>query len=443
VRHTRADEETGRAEVISATTAGRTLPTVATVVHAVIANAVLGILVALAFLGAGLAAEGSMLVGFATSGCGLVFLGVGLVAAQLMRTSRGANSLTTAFLIGMFLIAGIGNALGRPSDDLTRIESSALTWVSPFGWAENTRAFDENLWWPALLLYGAATVLVVVAIALQSVRDMGGAFVPERQGRRDARRALSSNAALVWRLSTPAIVGWAIGAALTGLLATSLGSVVDELGSQNEAVASVLEQIAGGGSLDEAVATTFFIMVGIFAACCAVQTVVRARQEETHGTAEVVLATPIARVRWLGDYLLVGFAAVIIVCATAVAFAWLGLLRTDDPADLLRDVVVSGAGQALAGIVFLVVTAIVFVLLPRLTIGLGWTLVVLATVLGLFGPLLGAPDWTTDLSPFSVTPSVSNGDVDLRGTVWLIVAAIGGAAASLLLMRRRELATGG
>ncbi|TDN91374.1 polyketide antibiotic transporter [Microbacterium sp. BK668] len=443
VRHTRADEETGRAEAVSATAAGRALPTLATVVHGVLANAALGILIALVFLSVGLPADGSVLVGLSAAAVGIVFLGVGLVASQLMRTSRGANSAATTVLIATFLLGGLGNALGTPSDDLTRMESTWLTWLSPFGWAENTRAYDENLWWPTALLLGTAVVLIAVAIALQSVRDVGAAFVPERRGRRDARPALSSNTALVWRLTYPAIIGWAIGAALTGLLATSLGSVVDQLGSENEAIAAVLKQLSGGGSLDEAVITTFFIMVGIFAACCAVQTVVRARQEETHGTAEAVLATPVSRVRWLGGFLLVGLLAVIVIAATAVVFAWLGLVGADGNTDLLTDVIVAGAGQALAGAVFLVVTAVVFVLVPRLTIGLGWTLVVLATVLGLFGPLLGAPEWTTNLSPFAVTPFVSGGEVDPRGAVWLGLAALGGAAASLALMRRRELAPGG
>ena len=45
VRHTRGDEEQGRAELVEATPAGRTLPTVATVAHGVLANAVLGLAV--------------------------------------------------------------------------------------------------------------------------------------------------------------------------------------------------------------------------------------------------------------------------------------------------------------------------------------------------------------------------------------------------------------
>ena len=48
VRHTRQEEEQGRAEAIAATPAGRILPTAATVIHGVLANLALGLLITLA-----------------------------------------------------------------------------------------------------------------------------------------------------------------------------------------------------------------------------------------------------------------------------------------------------------------------------------------------------------------------------------------------------------
>ncbi|UUT34557.1 hypothetical protein [Microbacterium elymi] len=64
-------------------------------------------------------------------------------------------------------------------------------------------------------------------------------------------------------------------------------------------------------------------------------------------------------------------------------------------------------------------------------------------MLGMFGPLFGLPEWTTNFSPFGVTPVVSGSDVDVRGLWWLIAAVVVGAAASLTLMRRRQLAADG
>ncbi len=443
VRHTRGDEEAGRTELVAATPAARTLPTIATIIHGVAANVVFGILVALALLGSKLDAAGSWLMGAVSATTGIAFLGIGLIAAQLMRTSRGANSLTVWILVGTFLLNGIGNVAGTPSDDLTRITSSGLVWVSPFGWAEQARPYDTDSGWPALLGLVFGLVLAVTATALHAVRDLGEGFIPARRGHRYARPALSSPHALVWRLTSGAIIGWAIGGALTGILATKLSGLAGQLAGQNPAVAQILDKLGQAGNLEETVVSVFFTMLGILAACAAVQIVVRARQEEAHGTAELVLSRPVGRVRWLADYLLVATFAILVIVAAAMLAAYGGLTGNKDASSLAHVVTVAGLGQALAACVFTVVTALVFVLLPRATIGIAWVLVLLATLVGLFGPLFGLPEWTTRFSPFAVTPIVANGVVDLRGTWWLALAVAVGAAASLALMRRRQLAADG
>lgn len=443
VRHTRGDEETGRAELVAATPAARTMPFAATALHGLLANALLAALVASAFLAVGAEAEGALLAGTATGAVGVTFLGVGLLAAQLMRTSRGANSLAVWTLMATFVIAGFGNAIGTPSDDLTRMESSWLTWLSPFGWGENARAFDENLWWPALLSLGVGAVLAAVSAVLVAVRDLGGSFIAERLGRADASPALSGPMALVWRLTRGAVLGWAVGGFLIGVLSTSLASLVEEIGASNPAVEQILRQISGAGSVQQGTITTFFTMLGVLAACCAVQVVCRARQEEAHGTAEPLLAAPVGRVRWLADYLVVALIGVVLVIAAAIAGAALGIAGQDGDTDLMRTVLVTGAGQVAAASVFLVVTALAFVLVPRATIPLGWSLVLLGMALGLFGPLFGFPEWLVQASPIAVTPFVDGDAVDLRGLWWLVLATGAGAVASLSLMRRRELASAG
>lgn len=443
VRHTRGDEEAGRAELVWATPAGRRLPTIATVVHGVLANVVLAALTALALIATGLPTAGSLLAGAAAGSCGIVFLGVGLLAAQLLRTSRGANSLTVWVLVATFLIRGIGNAAGTPSDDLTSMTSAWPAWLSPFGWVEQTRPYDADLVWPMLLGLGAGLVLAAASVALQSLRDIDASFVAERPGRVSARPALASPHALVWRLTAGSIVGWAVGGAITGILATTLSGLVDQISGENPAVADILKKLGGAtGGLDEVVVTVFFTLLGILAACCAVQTVVRARQEEARGTAEAVLATPIGRVRWLADFVIVGVIAVLIVVAAAVVAGWIGIRSNGGDDALFRIVAVAGLGQAVAASIFAVLTALVFVLLPRATGAVAWSLVLLAALLGMFGPLFGLPEWSANLSPFAVTPVVDGAGVDVRGLWWLVLVLAAGGAGALTLMRRRELALG-
>ncbi len=110
---------------------------------------------------------------------------------------------------------------------------------------------------------------------------------------------------------------------------------------------------------------------------------------------------------------------------------------------LMRDEQWSRGGQVVAASVFAVLTALVFVLVPRATIAVGWTLVLLGMMLGLFGPLFGFPEWLTNLSPVGVAPLIEGDELDVRGLWWLLAAVGAGAIGSLTLMRRRELAAGG
>ncbi|MCR2783361.1 MULTISPECIES: polyketide antibiotic transporter [unclassified Microbacterium] len=444
VRHTRMEEESARAELVGATPAGRIAPLVATIVHGTAADTALALVVAVVFLGAGFPPLGALVAGAAAGAVGLSFLAVGLVAGQLLRTSRAANSLAVWVLLLTFLIGGVGNALGTPSDDLQSITSSWLTWLSPFGWAENTRPFADDAPWPLALCLIVAVALGAAAVALQSARDVGESLIPQRAGRVEARALLSSSTGLVWRLTWSSLVGWCIGGLVTGLLATSLASVIDRVGTQIPAVEAVMAALSNNGSLQQGMVVIFFLIVGVLAACAAVQTVCRARQEEARGTAEAVRASPVGRVRWLADYLLVAFAGVVLVVASGVLGAVLGVAGSaTDPTfrtDLVRDAAVSGGGQIAAASVYLVVAALVFVLAPRWTIGLGWTLVLAGVVLGLFGALFGLPDWVVSISPIADVPAVSGDTIDVKGLWWLILASVAGAAASLTLMKRRELA---
>lgn len=443
VRHTRMDEEQGRAELVSATPAGRITPLLSTLVHGLLANLVLAVLIALALMGTGLAARGSLVAGFGSASVGVAFLGVGLLAGQVMRTSRGANSLAVWVLLLTFLIGGLANALGTPSPDLQRIESSWLAWLSPFGWAEQSRPFADDNAWPLLLCATFGLALAAVSIRIQSSRDLGASLVAERRGRADAPAALAGPTTLVWRLTRGSVLGWTAGGVLTGLLATSLAGVLADVVTELPSVQVILASISANGSIAQGAVIIFFEVLGILAACAAVQTVCRARQEEAHGTAEPVLAAPVDRVRWLAGYVIVGFVAILMVALGGAVGAALGIAGRQGDWSLLGDVAVVGSGQIVAASVFLVLTALVFVLAPRLTIPLGWTLVLLAMVLGLFGPLFGFPEWLVHLAPMAIAPTVTGDGVDLQGLWWLLltIAAIGVAGA--LLMRRRELAPAG
>ncbi|WP_127792157.1 ABC transporter permease [Agromyces sp. LHK192] len=443
VRHTRADEEQGRAELVAATPAGRVLPTVATLAHGIGANVLLGLAVAAVFIAGGFDAGGSLTTGAATAASGVAFLGFGLFAAQLFRTSRAANAASVAFVLGAYLVRGIGDATGTYSDDGQHVTPSWVSWLSPIGWAQRTEAFDANDLTPLLLSLGFAAVLVGLVFAFQSARDQGASIFAGGRGRATAGALLSGGTGLAWALNRGAVIAWAVGAVATGLLATALSPLIDQIGTEVPAVAQTLQQLNPGGSMAQALTATFFSIVGILASAAALQVVIRARQEEAHGTAELILATPLSRLRWLSGYLVIGVVAVTAILASAALGGVVGAQRADDPAQAAGDALEAAAAQFPAALLFLAFGLLLLVFVPRLTIALAWAVLGVLAFLGVFGDLLGLPDWTHDLSPFAHSPVPVGDDVDWSGAFWMLGLAVVGTVAAVAGMRRRELATGG
>src|SRR3954453_21127400 len=73
VRHTRAEEESGRAELLGAGVVGRDAPLAAALITAVLASFALGVIVTVAVLATGLGASGALALGAIYCAVGLVF----------------------------------------------------------------------------------------------------------------------------------------------------------------------------------------------------------------------------------------------------------------------------------------------------------------------------------------------------------------------------------
>jgi ABC-2 type transport system permease protein len=181
-----------------------------------------------------------------------------------------------------------------------------------------------------------------------------------------------------------------------------------------------------------------FSMAGVLAAACALQAVIRLRQEEAAGTAELLLAAPVGRVQWLAGYLLLGAGAVVLVIGLAWAGAWAGLTGAGDvamPADALWETAVA---QLPAALIYLSVPALVFVLWPASTTATSWALLGLGVALGIFGGMLGLDQSLRDLSPFTHTPVPHGAATDWSGAWWMLAVSALAAALAVVMMRRRE-----
>lgn len=443
VRHSRAEEESGRAELVASTPIPRLAPLSATAAWGVIVNLLLVLVVSGCLLAAGLDAAGSWLTGLALAAVGVSFLAVGLVTSELMLTSRAANGTAAGLVLLAYLARGIGDAFGTVSADGLTVVSAWPSWLSPIGWGLATHPYTENTATPLLLNLALAVVFTASACLLQVTRDSGASVFGAGVGRPSARVTLSGSLGLAWRLQWPSVIGWVVGGMLLGVFGGALGTVAGNNDVASNPIAEQLRRLSGEGeSLSQAFLTVIFTVVGILAAGCAVQAVIRARQEEALTTAELVLATGVQRVRWLADYLVVGVIAVTLVLAASALAAALSAAVVGAPSGAGGDSLASAVAQLPAALLYLGIVALIFVLLPRFTAPLGWALFAAGAFLGLFGKLVGLPEWAENLSPFSHTPVALGTEVDWSGGFVMLALAVAAGAAASVLLNRRDIATG-
>lgn len=443
VRHTRQNEETGRAELVEAAVVGRKALLTAALVVAAGANIVLGVVTVAVLAAQGLPVAGSAAVAVGVASVGMVFATIAAVTAQVTDSARTANGLAGAALGVAFLLRAVGDMTGSVADGGTRVVSGWPTWASPIGWAEQMRPYDDNDWWLLALPAVSALVVGAAAFALRERRDVGSGLVPSRPGPARAPRTLPTAIGSAWRMQRTTLFWWGFGIAILAVVYGAVGDQIDDFLGQGDQVTDIMEQL-GGGTTDmvDAYFAAIFGIMAIAVAGYSVQALLRMRAEETAGRLEPVLATSVSRPRWMLSHLALvtmGVTALQALTGAAAGIAF-GIVIGDVPGQLTR---LTGAALVFVPAILVVtaVAAFLFGALPDWSAGLSWGALALCLVLGLLGPLFRVPDVLRNLSPFTHVPAVPAADVALAPLAWLTVAAVGTAVLGTMLFRRRDLTT--
>lgn len=427
IRHTRADEEAGRTELVDSTAVGRYASLSAALLLSFGASIATGAIGAAGLLTTDVPPGGSLAFGAALACSGLVFTAVAAVTAQLSPSARVARGAAFAVLAVAFTLRAVGDA-----------GSGALSWLSPLGWSLQVRPYAGDHW-PVLALHLATTIaLTAVAYRLLAGRDVGAGLFAERAGPGSAAPALGNAFGLAWRLDRGALLLWTVGLCLYGVL---MGSVVhgigDELGGST-AARDIVVRMGGTSALEEAFIGVAFTMMGMVAAAFAVSLTLRLHQEETGQRAETTLAGAVSRSRWLASHLvaaLAGPSAAMLVSGVAGGLVY-GAAAGDiggKPAFVLA----SAAVQLPAVWLLSAVTVALFGLAPRFT-PMAWGVLVGFVALYLIGSLAGFPQWLLDLEPFAHVPRIG---ADFTGAplLWLLAIDAGLITLGVMAFRRRDL----
>ncbi len=429
VRALRAEEDTGRTELVLAGALGRGTA-YASALAAIAASVVaLGLAEFAGLLLGGLPSGASAYLALSTASVTAVFVGVGAVVSQLAPTRRMALELGGA-------AAGLCLLLRVIAD--TSNGASLLRWATPLGWAEEMRPFTgaDPL---ALLLPAAASLLLLISAAkIAANRDIGTGLLPARDAADARLHLLSSPTAQALRSERGSLIVWlsSVGAFayILGVIARSTSSAGISKGIQRE-----LAKLGSGSIVTPsgylAFVFIFFVLAVSLFACAQIGA---SRAEEAEQRLETLLSLPVSRGGWLGGRLLLAACAAAAISITAGLFSWAGAESAGVTLPLPQ-MLEAGANCLPVALLFLGIAALAYALVPRASAGIAYGLVAVAFLWNLSGSLLGAPKWLVELTPFAHVGLVPA--QPFRATAALIMLALAALASlsALCAFRRRDL----
>ena len=433
IRHTRTDEEAGRRELLGSTVVGRNAQLAAALLVTFAADLLLGAVLVAGMLGLGLPATDSIAYGLAVAAAGWMFAVVGAVAAQLTESAGGARGVGLGALGLAYLLRAAGDTAGSDGG------LGWLSWLSPIGWAQQTRPYAGERWWVFALPVAFVVVLAAVAFALLARRDVGAGVLPARLGPATAAPWLRSPLALAWRLHRGMLLAWTAGLAVMGAVIGSVADSVNDMAAESSQLKDLLQRLGGEKVLSDAYIAGAMVIFALAAAGYAIQATLRLRAEEESVRAEQVLATAVSRRQWATSHLtfgLLGPAVALVASGLAEGLVY-GLVSGDVGRELPR--VLAGALVQLPAVLVLSGIAMaLFGLAPRLTPA-SWAALAVFALLVLLGPLMQLNRWILDLSPFTHIPKVPGADVSPTPLSWLLAIAAVLVAVGLAGFRRRDL----
>ncbi len=414
-RHTRADEEEGQIELVRSFPVGRLSNLTATVIALFATNIFLAVLVGLGLFSLGIESvdlNGSLLYGASLGATGMFFTAVTALFAQASGNTRGTIGLSFAILLGAYLLRAIGD-----------VSSEMLSWLSPLGWITGTQVYVTNYWWPISLTVIASVVLVVVAMYVNAVRDLGAGLIPSKPGRRNASQFLVSSVGLPFRLQRTGIIAWAVGMFILG---ASYGSVMGDLETFLESSEMMREMLQAkeGLTLTEQYLTMLMSVISMICTIPMLMFILKLKGEEKRGHIDHLLSRAVSRTKVMASYLFLSLFFGSIMLILAVFGLWSAAVAVMDEPISFSNIFQASVAYLPAMWVMVGVAVLLIGVFPALT-SVTWLYLGISFFIVYLGGLLQFPDWVEKLSPFGQTPKLPVEEFEiLRVLIITSVAAV-------------------
>jgi len=469
IRHTRADEEKWRYEVVRSLPVGRLANLNAALITAVIVNVILAVLIGLgmyAFGDSSMDFNGSMLWGAALGVTGLVFAAIAALFSQLCSNSRSAIGYSFGALMMLYLLRAPGDMEIRiVSGSVVTGGSEGLALFSPLGLVLRTQAYAGDFWWPIFVLLGVTAVIVILAFYFNSIRDIDQGLIPARRGRSEGSALVRTPFGLSFKLLRTGIIIWIIGMFSLGYAYGTVAGDVDQFMASNEmwqqlmigptgiqamndaglTPDQILEQIrtavsAMGYTLTELFMSTITNIMGVFTLVPLFLFILRAKNEEKDGRTEAILATPTSRYKYLASFAVIAFiSAIVIQFVLALSLYSSAMQELTDQSELsLKFLIEANMVYVPAQWVMLGIAILLIGLVPKAT-GILWGYFTFTLFFMFFGRMNIFPDWLQKFTPFGYIPQLPMDEINYltMGILTAVAAAL--TCTGFILYSKRDI----
>ena len=432
IRHTRTDEETGRYELLGSGAVGRRAPLSASLVVTLGADLAIAALVTVGLVAFGLPVAGSVALGLSFAAVGWTFAAIAGVAAQLAESAGVARGIAAAIFVLFYVLRAVGDANEQSGQ-------SWLSWMSPLGWMRLVEPFASERWGVFALFFGAVIVLIAMAYALSSRRDVGAGILRPRLGPARASPRLRSPLALAWRLHRRTMLAWAAMFAIYGVMVGYLAKTTADLLAANPQLANLFAHFGGASAYTDALFTLSLTFLGWIAAAYAITATLRLQAEEVERRVDHVLATAVSRLRWAtSDLALMVIGSAVVLAAFGLSAGLTYGLSAGNVGYELPRIVVATLAYLPAVWVLGGIAMAFYGIIPRFAL-LSWGVLGAFIGLEIVGETLQVSQSILDISPFAHVPAVLVSGVSVMPLVSLALVALALIIAGLIGFQRRSI----
>lgn len=311
--------------------------------------------------------------------------------------------------------------------------------VSPFHWLAGHIALVGMYDWPAVAFTGlAAVVLLGIGVELFTRRDLGVTAGLSMPGLPKVILGVRGPTSRAFGEQLPRAVSWGIGLGLMGALVAALvGTMADQIGNDPNLSATFstifksFNLTSAGGWLQ------LYVQLLLIAAGFGAATFVsKWASDEKDGRLEMILATPMARARWV---IAGGIAAILASVVMTVLFA-VGIgLGAASGGVAVGDAMIGSAALGLyAAAIVGIGVAVGGVWRTSIAAEIAAMVVLITYLIDLVAPPLNLPDWVHQLALTAHLGQPMIGRWDPFGIGACLLIAVGGIAVGAWGMRRRD-----